>query len=82
MDTPDGPVCKYDSEGGQIKSGDEIFEGGVAFFLPLGDGDRQIAEKLTRRNMKGLPYWQKHPFARLDGEEATDAEWRVAMGKL
>ena len=83
METPDGPVCKHDSEGGEIKSGDKIFEGGVAFFMAsVAGGDRHLAEKLTRKNMKALPYWQKHPFDKLDGEEASDAEFRVAMGKL
>jgi len=81
--SPDGPVCVYDSKDGKIKSGEEIFEGGVQFFLgEVADGDRALAERLTRKNMKALPYWQAHPFALLDGEEATDQEFGEAMAKL
>lgn len=83
MDTPKGPVCIHDSRDGQIRPVEEIFEGGVSFFVTAcTDGDRSLAERLTRRNMKGLPYWQAHPFALLEGPEATDEEFRAAMAKL
>src|SRR5512135_1957017 len=63
MDTPEGPVCQFDIKDGQIKPAEEIFEGGVLFFIDAAaDGDRALAERLTRKNMKALPYWQKHPF--------------------
>jgi hypothetical protein len=79
----DGPVCKFDSVDGQIKSGEEIFEGGVVFFKDAAaGGDRALAERLTRKNMKALPYWQAHPFSLLDGEEASDEEFGAAMAKL
>ena len=83
LETPDGPVCVHDSKNGVIKSGPEIFEGGVQFFLSsVADGDRGLAERLTRKNMKGLAYWQAHPFAELAGEVSTDKEFGEAMGKL
>ena len=81
--SPDGPVCLYDSQNGHIKSGPEIFQGGVAFFLhAAADGDRDLAERLTRSNMKHLAYWQTHPFAELDGAQATAEEFQTAMEKL
>lgn len=83
LETAEGPVCKFDSENGQIKSGQEIFEGGVQFFMQEAtSGNRPLAEKLTRKNMNYLPYWKSHPFAGLEGEHATDQEFGEAMAKL
>lgn len=83
METAEGLVCKFDSENGEIKPANEIFEGGVQFFMgATTDGDRALAERLTRKNMKALPHWQTHPFAELEGDEATDAEFAAAMAKL
>lgn len=83
FELPEGLVCKYDSENGNLKSGDEIFEGGVAFFAGAAtDGDRDLAARLTRKNMKALPYWQAHPFDSLEGEQATDEEFSAAMAML
>lgn len=83
MDTPDGPACLFDIKDGKIKDGADIFQGGVAFFMSsCTDGDEGLAQKLTRKNMKMLPYWQKHPFEQLNGEEATDAEFGAAMAKM
>ena len=79
----EGLVCLFDSENGQVKSGEEIFEGGVAFFAEEAtDGDRVLAERLTRKNMNALPYWHVHPFEKLTGEEATAEEFNAAMAKL
>jgi hypothetical protein len=84
LEIPEGSVCKHDCENGELKSPEEIFKGGVEFFLSsaAADGDRDLAERLTRKNMKSLPYWKYHPFADLDGAEATDEEFAAAMGKL
>ena len=83
LETPEGPVCKYDSENGKIKSGEEIFEGGVAFFAhEVTGGDRELATRLTRKNMRALPYWQTRPFAMLEGPEATEEEFMAAISKL
>jgi hypothetical protein len=83
METAEGLVCKFDSENGQIKSGQDIFEGGVEFFMDaVTAGDRPLAERLTRKNMNSLAYWQKHHFAELEGVEASEAEFAEAMAKL
>jgi hypothetical protein len=68
---------------GKTKPAEEIFEGGVLFFLDaVAGGDRSLAERLTRKNMSALPYWQVHHFGQLDGEQATDDEFGTAMAKL
>lgn len=83
FESPDGPVCKFDSVDGKIKGAEEIFEGGVLFFLDeVAGGDRALAERLTRKNMSVLPYWQAHPFAELDGIMSSDEEFGAAMAKL
>ena len=83
METPEGLVCKFDSENGKIKSGEEIFEGGVNFFAgAVCNGDRECAARLTRKNMQALPYWQMRTFANLDGLIATDEEFASAVAKL
>jgi len=80
LETPDGLVCVHDSIDGHIRDADEIFKGGVKFFLHGGeDGAYDLAERIVRRNMKALPYWQAHPFELLDGEEASDEEFAEAM---
>ena len=83
LETSEGPVCIHDAADGKIKPAEEIFEGGVQFFMgEVTDGDRDLAERLTRKNMKHLPHWQQNPFALLEGVEATDAEFGAAMMKL
>jgi hypothetical protein len=83
LETADGPVCKFDVAEGKMKSPEEIFEGGVQYFTKsVADGDRDLAERITRKNMKSLSYWQAHPFEMLNGEEATDEEFGTAMTKL
>jgi hypothetical protein len=67
---------------GSVKSGEEIFNGGVEFFLGAIGGDRAMAEKITRKNMNSLPYWQGKDCVVLKGEEATDEEFQAAMAKL
>ncbi|MBP6855957.1 MAG: AraC family transcriptional regulator [Candidatus Pacebacteria bacterium] len=78
-----GEFCLYcANEDGSVRTCEEIFEGGVSFFLKsLGD-DRALAERVTRKNMKGLPYWQDKQCAVLEGEVATDEEFAEAMGKI
>lgn len=75
--------CVYDVKDGVVKSAEDIFEGGVQFFLhEVAGGDRVLAERLTRKNMSALEYWKARPFALLDGERATDEEFGAAMMKL
>ena len=83
LDTPEGSVCVYDVKDGQIKKAKDIFEGGVHFFMTEATGgDRDLAEKIIRKNMHALPYWKNHPFAQLSGPEATEQEFGEAMAKL
>ena len=67
---------------GSVKSGTEIFQGGVEFFLENLGGDRALAEKITRKNMNGLAYWQENPCEILQGEQASDEEFAAALSKL
>ena len=83
METADGLVCIHDIKEGVIKAPEEIFEGGVQFFLmAVTSGDRDLAERLTRKNMNALPYWQVRPFDLLNGPQASDEEFGAAMMKL
>lgn len=57
--------------------------GGVQFFMDVARlTDRALAEKLTRKNMNILPYWQKNKGSCLDGTEASDKEFSEIMSKL
>src|SRR3989339_1448726 len=67
---------------GTVKSCEEIFEGGVRFFMSATSASRLEAEKLTRKNMKNLSYWQDKKCSCLDGEVATDKEFGEAMSRL
>lgn len=69
-------------EEGNVKTCDEIFEGGVQFFLSQIGGDRVMAEKITRKNMNMQPYWQGNDFAILKGAVATDEEFADTMKKM
>ena len=75
--------CVYcTDEDGQIKSCDEIFEGGVQFFVSATGSSREEAEKLVRKNMRALPYWQDKATACLNGAIATDIEFQNALEKI
>lgn len=80
----DGAVCVHCSTpDGKVKNCVDVFEGGVQFFMSAVPGvDRVLAEKLVRKNMNNLPYWQKNKGACLDGEVASDQEFSDAMAKL
>ncbi len=62
---------------GSVKSCQEIFEWWVQFFMDSMGADRDLAEKLVRKNMLRLPYWQA-----LSGPVATDEEFDATMQKL
>ena len=70
------------NEDGSVKSCEEIFEGGVHFFLSQIGNDRNLAEKITRKNMNAQSYWQGKDCPVLRGEQATDQEFAEAMKKL
>ncbi len=83
LELSEGPVCTFDCEDGEVKEPEDIFAGGVAFFVDNAtDGDFDLAERLTRRNMLSLEYWQDRPFEELEGPVATEAEFAEAMAKL
>jgi hypothetical protein len=68
---------------GKVKSCEEVFEGGIQFFIGAIPGtDRNLAERLVRKNMNKLPYWQKNKGACLDGDCASDQEFEEVMSKL
>ena len=67
---------------GSVKNCEEIFEGGVQFFLGQFGGERTIAEKIVRKNMNQLPYWQGKECEILKGEMATDEEFADILKKL
>ncbi len=83
LETAEGTVCVYDVKDGVMKSPEDIFEGGVEFFLhAAAEGDRALAERLTRKNMNSLSYWQAYPFDLLNGDAATEEEFGAAMQKV
>lgn len=67
---------------GSVKSCEDIFEGGVQYFMGQVGGDRKMAEKITRKNMSGLPYWQGKNCEILKGETATDEEFAEALKNM
>jgi len=82
--TREGTVCKFcvDSAG-NIKACEEIFEGGVQFFInTISDTNRDLAERITRKNMLKLPYWQNRDCECLKGTVATDEEFQIALAKI
>ena len=71
------------TEDKEVKSCEEIFEGGVQFFMSLDPSiTRDFAEKSVRKNMKSLPYWQNKEYPCLLGEMATDEEFNQILAKL
>lgn len=67
---------------GSVKTCEEIFEGGVQFFMGQIGDDRQLAERATRKNMNMQSYWQGKDCAILKGEMATDEEFTEILKKL
>ena len=83
LETAEGPVCIHDVEGGKIKDPEDIFEGGVQWYMhAVADCTRELAQRLTSKNMNSLPYWQKHPATCLGATQATEDEYQAAMAQL
>jgi hypothetical protein len=79
----DSTFCLYCvNADGSVKTCEEIFEGGVQFFMGKLGVDRKMAEKATRKNMNMQSYWQGKDCAILKGEEATDEEFAEVLKKL
>lgn len=69
-------------EDGSVKSCEEVFEGGVGFFMGATGAPRDLAERLTRKNMNQQSYWQGKDESVLHGEEASDEEFEEALKDL
>ena len=82
-ETEKGLLCIHCvDENGNIKSCQEIFDGGVEFFMTIPGTDKDLAEKITRKNMNMQPYWQGSDESCLRGEKATDEEFQNTLSKL
>lgn len=79
-----GSFCRYCvGTDGKVKSGNLIFDGGVSFFMHAIPGiPLDLAQRVTRKNMKSLPYWRERKEQCLEGEMATDEEYAEAMKQL
>jgi len=66
-------------DNGKVKDCKKIFNGGVQFFISQIGGSRELAEKLTRKNMLRLPYWKDKDCDALKGDVASDEEFANAM---
>jgi hypothetical protein len=74
--------CYCTNEDGSVKSCEEVFAGGAAYFMSVTDVDQETAEKITRKNMNGLPYWQNEDHSCLRGAMASDEEFAAFMQRL
>jgi hypothetical protein len=81
LKTDQGHFCVHCvDENKKVRSCEEIFEGGVQFFMSaVPNVDRNFAEKITRKNMSGLKYWQGGNYPCLNGEKATDDEFQEVL---
>jgi radical SAM protein with 4Fe4S-binding SPASM domain len=79
-----GIFCKHCvDENGNVKSCQEIFNGGMEFFMnTIPNVDKNLAEKVTRKNMNMQSYWRNNNEECLKGEEATDEEFQNVLAKL
>lgn len=67
---------------GSVKSCQEIFDGGVNYFIGVLNGDKLLAERITRKNMLSLPYWQGKDCDCFKGDVASDEEFADTMSQL
>lgn len=76
-------VCVHCAdENWEIKSVEQIFEWWVQFFINATWASRIETEKIVRKNMNMLSYWQNKNYEILKWEEATDKEFAKALSKL
>ena len=66
----------------EVKPCQEIFDWWVAFFVQATWSSRDLAEKLTRKNMLSLPYWSDKKCDCLSWDIATDDEFAECLKKL
>lgn len=83
-ETPLGSACIHcTNERGEVRSCAEVFAGGVQFFMGIMPSpDRNLAKRITRKNMRQQPYWQANPCELLNGDEATDEEFEAVLAAL
>lgn len=73
----DGDFCIYCvDDQKQVKSCEDIFKGGVQYFINEENFSKEYAEKVVRKNMTLLPYWKNNPSACLKGEMLSDEEFK------
>ena len=85
-----GLFCKHCiNEDKSVKGCQEIFDGGGQFFMEaVPNTDKELSERITRKNMNALAYWQgKDPSTNaqdecLKGDQASDEEFQVVLTKL
>jgi len=84
MKNEQGSFCKHCITPDQkVKSCEEIFNGGVQFFMTAIPGtEKNFAERIVRKNMNNLPYWKKNKSLCLKGAIATDKEFQEILSKL
>lgn len=76
-------ICIYCAdENWKIKPVEQIFEWWVQFFINATWASRIEAEKIVRKNMNKLLYWQNKDCKILKWEEATNEEFMDALNKL
>jgi hypothetical protein len=79
----DSDFCRYcTNEDGTVKSCEKVFIGGVEFFVQTLGGNRDLAERVTRKNMLQLPYWKGKDCLCLTGDVATDEEFQEVLAKM
>ena len=70
-------------ENGEVKSCEEVFKECVDFFISqFPDMDKEVAERITRKNMSTLNYWKKDNSDCLIGDVSTDEEFNEILSKL
>ena len=70
-------------ENNEVKSCEEIFEDGVKFFMEsIPNITRDIAEKVTRKNMTSLVYWKEDSSSCLSGDVVTDEDRYISVHKI
>lgn len=74
----DGNVfCLYCvNENNEVRLCEDIFEGGVQYFMNEEHFARDFAEKVVRKNMNMLPYWKNNSAACLQDEMLSDEEFQ------
>ena len=84
LKTDQGLFCIHCiDENKKVRSCEEIYEGGVQFFMSVVPNmDRNFAEKITRKNMTEQMYWQGGNYQCLNGEKATNGEFQKVLQTL